>query len=119
MLTTNNCMELKAVVRVLDELTILDCFKDLTHVEINSDSAYVVNAINQKWLQNWKRNNWKTTDGGNVKNCELWKSLDNILEMYKKDKIKITFTKVKGHSGNTFNEMVDKLAKREVENLKL
>lgn len=79
--------------------------KDGVEVEIYSDSAYVVNAINQKWIENWKRNGWKTANRTAVKNKPLWEELDAILSF-----IKVRFIKVEGHSGNKYNEMADKLA---------
>jgi ribonuclease HI len=118
-LTTNNCMELKAVIIGLLELTKTKYYGlNLSNVEIISDSAYVVNAINQKWLAKWKKNGWKTTKGEDVKNCKLWKELIAVLNIYKTYNIKITFVKVKGHADNTFNEYVDKLAKKEVQTIK-
>lgn len=108
--TTNNRMELMAVVEALkqirkeeDELNV----QGYDEVELYSDSAYVVNAINGHWIDNWKANGWKTKRGENVKNVDLWKELDATLLK------SVKFIKVKGHSGNTFNELVDKLARDE------
>ena len=74
-------------------------------IEIYSDSAYVVNAINQKWIENWKRNGWKTAAKTAVKNKPLWEELDKLLGF-----ADVTFHKVAGHQGNKYNEMADKLA---------
>ena len=67
--TTNNIMEITAVLEALKMLK-YEC-----EVEVYSDSAYVVNAFNNGWIYNWKRNNWKTADKKPVKNQELWKEL--------------------------------------------
>ncbi|MBV1822223.1 ribonuclease HI, partial [Coprococcus sp. MSK.21.13] len=85
--TTNNIMELSAVVEGLSLL------KEPCDVEVYSDSAYVVNAINNKWIDSWLKNGWKTANKTPVKNKELWQQL---IELLKKHKVK--FIKVKGHS---------------------
>lgn len=97
--TTNNIMELTAVIEALKYLT------EASEVEVYSDSAYVVNAFNQKWLENWKRNGWRTSDRKPVKNKELWLNLDNLVQIHK-----VKFVKVKGHSDNEFNNKCDELA---------
>ena len=84
------------------------------NLEIISDSAYVVNAINLNWLQKWRSNNFKNTDGKDIKNIDLWKKLISILDELFFLEVRIKFTKIKGHNGNYFNEMVDKLAKEEI-----
>ena len=87
--TTNNIMEMTAVIEALKLL------KFPCNVKVYSDSAYVVNAFNNGWIYNWKKNNWKTADKKPVKNQALWE------EMYSFTKIhKIEFIKVKGHSDN-------------------
>lgn len=98
--TTNNRMELKAVIEALKAL------KSPCDVEIYSDSAYVVNAFTQKWIDNWIKNNWKTADKKNVKNVDLWQELLVLIKTHN-----VTFKKVKGHSDNELNERCDKLAK--------
>ncbi|NEZ47206.1 ribonuclease HI [Clostridium niameyense] len=97
--TTNNIMELSAVVEALYIL------KEPCNVELYSDSAYVINAINQHWLENWKKNGWKTASKQPVKNKELWEKLDDLLQKHK-----VKFIKVKGHSDNKYNNRCDKLA---------
>lgn len=111
--TTNNRMELKAVIESLKAiLNMIGCEK---HVfELYSDSAYVVNTINNCWLTKWQLNNWKTTKGDDVKNKDMWEELALIWHEMNKQNIKITIIKIKGHSGDTFNEMVDSLAKEQV-----
>lgn len=103
--TTNNIMELTAVIKALKML------KYACEVDLYSDSAYVVNAFKQKWIENWKKNNWKTASKEPVKNKELWQELDNLTQMHK-----VTFHKVKGHSDNEFNNRCDELARGEIEN---
>lgn len=67
--------------------------------------------LKQKWIENWKKNNWKTASKEPVKNKELWQELDNLTQMHK-----VTFHKVKGHSDNEFNNRCDELARGEIEN---
>lgn len=117
--TTNNKMELLAVVKSLEMF--IDKFYNpsIKSIEVNSDSAYVVNSINQNWLDLWKKNGWKTTNGkGSVKNHDLWVRLLKVLSDLEWLSIKVTFVKVKGHSGNELNELVDGMARKEVEKLK-
>ncbi len=105
-LTTNNRMELMAVI---------NCFKKLKNNEnsitIYTDSKYVSNAINQNWLENWKKRSFK-----NVKNVDLWKEFMAISKNYN---FKMEW--VKGHSGNTYNEIADQLAVKasQAKNLKI
>ena len=118
-MTTNNKMELLAVVNSLEMF--IDKFYNpsIKFIEVNTDSAYVVNSINQNWLELWKNNKWRTTNGkGPVKNCGLWVRLLKVLSDLEWLGIKVTFVKVKGHSGNELNEIVDGMAKKEVEKLK-
>lgn len=104
--TTNNIMELSAVVEALSML------KEPCSVEVFSDSAYVVNAINQKWLQNWQKNGWKTSNKEPVKNRELWEKLIELLNMHQ-----VKFNKVKGHSDNPLNNRCDELANQAMDEL--
>ena len=101
--TTNNIMEITAVVEAL-KLLKYEC-----EVEIYSDSAYVVNAFNQKWIENWKKNNWKNSNKGDVKNKELWEELDKLVSEHK-----VKFIKVKGHADNKWNNRCDELATGEI-----
>lgn len=100
--TTNNRMELIAVIEAIKKAK----SKGFEDIEVHSDSAYVVNAVNKGWITNWKFNNWKTAKKDDVKNKDLWVQLDELIS----GENKITFIKVKGHSGNTFNEIADDLA---------
>jgi ribonuclease HI len=108
--TTNNQMELMAVIEALKD--VLDSDYDFKSVDIYSDSAYVINAVNKKWLKRWSSNGWQTAAGKDIKNKSFWIELLDILSDCK-DK-KINFIKVKGHSKNPMNDLVDKLAKDEV-----
>ena len=97
--TTNNIMEITAVIEALK------CLKEECEVEVYSDSAYVVNAFNQGWIENWVKNNWRTASKDPVKNKELWQELIELTQKHK-----VTFIKVKGHSDNEFNNRCDTLA---------
>ena len=101
--TTNNRMEITAVIRALELL------KAPCTVELYSDSAYVVNAITLGWLENWKKNNWLGSDKKQVKNIEYWKRLDELMNIHK-----VNFNKVKGHADNEFNNRCDELATGEI-----
>lgn len=101
--TTNNKMELTAVIKALQEL------KQPCAVELYSDSAYVVNAIKQGWLENWKKNGWIGSDKKAVKNIDLWKQLDALLIKHS-----VNFNKVKGHADNELNNRCDALATGEI-----
>ena len=97
--TTNNRMELLASIVALESLN-KSC-----NVVLTSDSKYLIDAIEKKWLDSWVKNNWKTSGKKAVKNIDLWKRL---IEVMKKHEIK--FVWVKGHAGHEFNEICDKLA---------
>jgi len=104
--TTNNIMELTAVIEGLKLL------KHECEVEIYSDSAYVVNAFNNKWIYGWMKNNWKTSSKEPVKNKELWEELFSLTKIHI-----IKFIKVKGHSDNEFNNRCDELAREAIKRL--
>lgn len=114
-LTTNNRMELKAVIQAFKKIVRIESKHDTPRNEydIYSDSAYVVNTINNCWIEAWQKNNWQTTKHEDVKNRDLWEEFSELRTKANKLGICITLNKVKGHSGNTFNELVDKLAKGE------
>ena len=105
--TTNNRMELTAVIEALKVL------KEKCLVTIYSDSAYVVNAINNKWLESWEKNNWRTSNKNSVANEDLWKKLIILLRKHPS-----TFVKVKGHSDNEYNNRCDKLAVTSIKKFK-
>ena len=104
--TTNNVMELTAVIEALKLLN-RPC-----KVDLYSDSAYVVNAFIQKWIVNWQKNNWQTSDKKDVKNKELWQELLELTTTHK-----VIFHKVKGHSDNEFNNRCDELARNAIKSL--
>ena len=104
--TTNNVMEMTAVIEALKLL------KFPCSVKVYSDSAYVINAFNNGWIYNWKKNNWRTADKNPVKNKELWEELYTFTNIHK-----IEFIKVKGHSDNEFNNRCDELARSAITNL--
>lgn len=110
--TTNNRMELLAFLKSLEKIY-EDKNKKKNTYEIYSDSAYVVNGINRGWLYNWKMNGWKTKTRDDIKNRDLWEQIESYISTFKVDKTNVNVIKVKGHAGNTFNELVDKLAKKE------
>lgn len=96
--TTNNQMELMAVISGLEAL------KRPSQIHIVTDSRYVMDGI-QKWMANWKRNNWKTAAKKPVKNMEYWQRLDNALAPHQ-----ASWEWVKGHAGHSENERCDQLA---------
>lgn len=98
-LTTNNRMELMAVIKGLSALT-RPC-----KVTLYSDSAYVVNAFAQHWLDNWIRNGWVNSAKAEVANKDLWQELLKLNEIHQ-----IEFVKVKGHADNEYNNRCDALA---------
>lgn len=107
--TTNNIMEMTAIIESLKQVT----NKNL-ETEIYSDSAYIVNCINQKWFVNWRKNGWKNSKKESVKNKELWNELLNLLESFKMIKL----IKVKGHAGIKYNEKADELANKGIESIR-
>ncbi len=104
--TTNNRMELLAAIKGLAAL------KFACKVTLYSDSAYLVNAFNQGWLDNWKNNNWKASGKSEVKNIDLWKTLDELTQKHE-----VEFVKVKGHADNEFNNECDKMAVAAIQTL--
>ena len=86
--------------------------------DIFSDSAYVVNTINNSWVEAWSCNGWQTVKGNDVKNRDLWEEFQNLRKEVRKRGIPVIIHKIKGHDGNTFNELADELAKAESIKLK-
>jgi ribonuclease HI len=99
-------MEMKAVIEALKIL------KKPSQITLYIDSKYVKDGI-EKWIFNWKKNSWRTANRKPVKNLDLWQELD--LET---SKHQIKWIWVKGHAGNHYNEIVDKLARKAAENLR-
>ena len=103
--TTNNRMELLAVIEALNLL------KRSCDVQLYSDSKYVTDAINKGWIINWKKKNWRRGEKNPVANIDLWEKLDVLLSKHN-----VTFNWVKGHAGNVNNERCDELAREAVLN---
>ena len=101
--TTNNKMELTAAIQALK------AFENKSTITLITDSKYVKDGI-QSWIQNWKKNGWKTAAKKPVKNKELWIELDVLIARHN-----ITWEWVKGHAGNTHNEKADHLARQYIE----
>ena len=101
--TTNNIMEITAVIEALK------CLKVESDVQVYSDSAYTVNAFKQGWIYNWMKNGWKTASKEPVKNKELWEELYALTKKHK-----VEFIKVKGHADNEFNNRCDEMARNEI-----
>lgn len=97
--TTNNRMELTAVIRGLEAL------KEPCHVRLTSDSKYVIDAIDKGWVYSWKRNNWRKADKKPALNVDLWERLLPLLERHQ-----VELVWVKGHQGHPENERCDKMA---------
>ncbi|MEX0746741.1 MAG: ribonuclease HI [Rhodothermales bacterium] len=106
-LTTNNRMELRAVVEGLKGL------RQECRVAIHTDSAYVQRAFTEGWLERWQRNGWKTAAKKPVENQDLWREL---LEASSRHEVK--WVKVKGHADDEVNNRVDRLAVAAMENFK-
>ena len=107
--TTNNQMEMTAILKALEE-----CLKrNILEVRVFTDSNYVKNGITS-WIINWKRNGWRTAAGSAVKNKELWVAIDEV-----RNKLNLVEWRwVKAHNGNPKNEEVDKLARQSAEMIK-
>lgn len=101
--TTNNRMELLAPIQALTKL------REPSNVSIYSDSAYLINAFNQNWLDNWQRNYWRKSNKKPVENQDLWKELLRLCEIHN-----IRWVKVKGHADNPYNNRCDQLATGEI-----
>lgn len=104
--TTNNVMELTAVIEALKLL------KFKCNVKLYSDSAYVVNAFNQKWIYGWLKNGWKNSNKEPVKNKELWEELYSLTKVHN-----VEFIKVKGHADNKYNNRCDEMARNAIATL--
>lgn len=113
--TTNNRMELTAALEALKYIVneaayVNDC--SCSGI-IYSDSAYVVNAMNNGWLMNWAANDWFTKSGTRVKNSDIWREMYDCVVSAKDTLDSMKFYKVKGHSGVIMNEMADQEAVRQ------
>ncbi len=106
-LTTNNRMELTAVIEALKSL------KEKCHVILTTDSKYVCDGINKGWARAWKKNGWKKADKKPALNKELWDALLNLCDSHE-----VEFVWVKGHNGHPENELCDTMAVKEYESLR-
>lgn len=104
--TTNNRMELTAVIEALKQL------KYPCNITVHTDSMYVTNPFNKGWFENWKKNNWVRTGNKPIANKELWEELSHYLDIHK-----VTFEWVKGHAGHPENEECDELATTAIKNI--
>jgi ribonuclease HI len=97
--TTNNRMELQAVIQSLLAL------REPCRVKIHTDSSYIANAFKDKWIESWKRRGWKKADKKPVKNRDLWEALLAAIADHQ-----VEWVKVKGHADDDLNNRVDRLA---------
>jgi ribonuclease HI len=104
--TTNNRMELIAAIEGLKSV------KEKSDVSLYSDSAYLINCFEKRWIDSWKKNGWKNASKEPVKNKDLWEDLDRLRAFHK-----IKWIKVKGHSDNKYNNRCDEIARSEISKL--
>ena len=105
--TTNNRMEITAVIKALEAL------KRPCEVTLTTDSRYVIDSITKGWAKRWQANNWMRTKKDKALNADLWERLLELLEIHK-----VEFVWVKGHAGHKYNERCDELAVSYYQNLK-
>ena len=105
-MTTNNRMELMAVIKGLSALKVA-----CNNVTVFTDSQLITNSINKGWLDNWIKNSWKKADKKEVMNIDLWQE---FVPLWQKHNVK--FIWIEGHKGIEFNELCDKLCKQAAEN---
>ena len=106
--TTNNRMEMLSVIKGLEAL------KEPCEVDVFSDSKYVVDAIEKKWVYSWQKKNWMMDKDKPRLNADLWNTMLELLAKHK-----VTFHWVKGHDGNAENERCDELARKAIKEMKL
>ena len=104
--TTNNRMELTAVIRALQLL------KEPCRVTLTTDSKYVCDSVSKGWVYGWQKKGWKKSDGKQALNVDLWSVLLELLEIHD-----VSFHWIKGHAGHKYNELCDKLATGEIKRL--
>lgn len=97
--TTNNRMEMTAVIQALKAL------KEPCAVTLTTDSKYIVDSITKKWVYGWQKRGWKKSDGSPALNADLWQEILELLEKHQ-----VSFVWVKGHAGHPENERCDRLA---------
>lgn len=111
--TTNNRMELLGCIKALEELKLFHI-----PIEIYTDSAYLCNCMNDKWYIGWRRKGWLNSQKKPVENRDLWERLLEHLEGPLAN-TELKFNKVAGHSGDTYNELADKLCNEAMDELLL
>ena len=107
--TNNNRMELRAVISALKSLETMDGMP--RHSLVCTDSQYVQKGITE-WIQKWKKNAWRTSDKKPVKNQDLWMELDALC-----DELSLGWEWIKGHAGNTYNELCDRMTQEAIASL--
>ena len=115
LVSTNNRMELTAAIEALKYAVCLklQALDSEVHVELISDSAYVINVLKNDWLGIWRYNGWKTKSGGDVKNKDLWQQMLALRHIADDSLNSLKFTRCDGHSGVIMNEMADAEAVRQ------
>lgn len=115
LVSTNNRMELTAAIEALKYAVCLklQALDSEVHVELVSDSAYVINVLKNDWLDIWRYNGWKTKSGGDVKNRDLWQQMLALRHIADNSLNSLKFTHCDGHSGVIMNEMADAEAVRQ------
>ena len=108
--TTNNRMELIAVIEALRAFKTMDNVP--RQAALYTDSQYVQKGITE-WIRNWKRNSWRTSDKKSVKNQDLWKELDSLAQ-----ELPVRWEWVKGHAGNKYNELCDAMTQEAIAGVK-
>ena len=118
--TTNNRMELKAIIESLKHIINYDSWyfeknNEYPNIkyEVFSDSAYCINCICNRWYRAWENNHWKNARGDEIKNPDMWSECGSLIEYLQDAGIPVRFFKVKGHSGNVKNDLADTVAKSE------
>lgn len=118
-LSTNNRMEIMAAIhglnKIISSLGSPSGFQGVTQISLSSDSEYLCNAINQRWIQKWQQNNWMTSGFRDkkpqpVKNKDLWEQIVTIQNTLQESGVALMVNHIKGHSGHEFNEQCDKMA---------
>lgn len=112
---TNQHAELQACEKGLSYIIDKEYHANNTLIRLYSDSAYLLNCLKNQWYSKWRRNGWKTSTGDPVKNQWLWEKIVKHIEFLRLNNNKIEFIKVKGHNGNTYNELADVLANKGTE----
>ena len=105
--TTNNRMELMALIAALEQL------KEPCEIDLCSDSQYVINGLQKGWAKGWRARGWKKADKKPVSNVDLWQELLRLTALHE-----VTFHKVKGHADNEFNNRCDELARAAITRMK-